>query len=136
MCNIFIIHFHEDERDDYKLLRNEETFNDLQSLADFWDAVEWQDEEVFSKRVLRELFILNYAPNKMWTYFTSVYFLTNKDTDNKLDDQAFYEFLHKTIAFVWVGGHFINVVKRYYLWKKTLRLNISMQETVSPAILK
>ena len=89
------------ERDEYKLLRNEETFNDLQALADFWDSVDLQDDERFSQRVLRELLILNYAPNKMWTYFTSVYFLTNKDKDNNLDDQAFYEFLHKTIAFVW-----------------------------------
>ena len=37
----------------------------------------------------------------MWNYFVSVYFMHNKDTDDKLDDQKFGNFLSKIIAFIW-----------------------------------
>ena len=47
------------------------------------------------------MFVLNYAPNGMWTYFVSVYFMQNKDDEGMLEDDAFLGFLNKTIAFVW-----------------------------------
>lgn len=37
----------------------------------------------------------------MWTYFVSVYYLQNRDSSGKLDEDKFYLFLNKTIAFVW-----------------------------------
>lgn len=61
----------------------------------------------FSDRILKRLFVLNYAPNGMWTYFTSVYYLQNKDKDNMLDDQKFYDFLNKIIAFIWTYAVYI-----------------------------
>jgi len=85
----------------YALLRTDETLSNMELLADFWNDVYAQADERFSPRVLRQLFILNYAPNSMWTFFVSVYFLKNKDARNMLDDEKFYNFLVKAIAFIW-----------------------------------
>jgi uncharacterized protein with ParB-like and HNH nuclease domain len=89
------------EREQYSLLKKEETFNNLEILARFWNDVSSQNSESFSNEILKKLFILNYAPNGMWNYFVSVYFMHNKDTDNKLDEQKFGGFLLKIIAFIW-----------------------------------
>ena len=89
------------EKDKYALLKDGQTFKNLRDLADFWNDVQDQNVERFSDRVLRRLFVLNYAPNGMWTYFVSVYFMANKDENNLLDDDAFYEFLVKITAFIW-----------------------------------
>ena len=45
--------------------------------------------------------LLNYAPNGMWTYFLSVYFMTNRDADGNLEETKLYDFLNKMIAFIW-----------------------------------
>lgn len=103
------------ERNGYSILKDENTFDDLITLADFWNAVSQQDEERFSDRILRRLFVLNYAPNSMWTYFTSVYFMQNKDKDGLLDDEAFYVFLNKIIGFIWtfaVTNPGVNALRR------------------------
>ncbi len=63
------------EKDSYALRRKGETFQDLIVLAHFWEDVSNQDKDRFSQRILRRLFVLNYAPNGMWTYFVSVYFM-------------------------------------------------------------
>lgn len=89
------------ERDTYALLRKEETLNDLINLAEFWKSVELQDKDRFSDRILKTLFILKYAPNGMWTYFVSVYYMANKDDNGMLNEDEFYAFLNKTIGFVW-----------------------------------
>lgn len=89
------------EKDSYALLNDEQTFENLVVLAHFWNDVSNQDNTRFSNRVLRRLFVLNYAPNGMWTYFVSVYFMQNKDKDGMLDDDAFYAFLKKITAFIW-----------------------------------
>lgn len=89
------------EKDSYALLKNENTLNDLIVLANFWNDISNQEDKKFSERVLRRLFVLNYAPNGMWTYFVSVYFMQNKDKDGMLEDSAFYEFLNKIIGFIW-----------------------------------
>lgn len=89
------------EKDGYSLLNRDATLNNLVKLADFWKDIALRDNERFSDDVLRNLFILNYAPNGMWTYFTSVYFMKNKDDDDNLDQERFNRFLAKTIAFVW-----------------------------------
>lgn len=87
-------------KDSYKLL-NEETMDNLELLMDFWKDVQEQSEERFSPEVIRQLFILEYAPNGMWTYFLSVYFMNNKDNDNMLDNDKLYLFLRKITAFIW-----------------------------------
>lgn len=89
------------EKDKYKLFQEEGFFDNLIILADFWKDVSNQNVDRFSNRVLRKLFVLNYAPNGMWTYFVSVYFMHNKDSENMLDDDSFYTFLDKIIAFIW-----------------------------------
>ena len=89
------------EKDNYSLLKNENTFKNLQLLADFWEDVLTQNKQVFSDNVLKDLFILNYAPNGMWTYFLSVYFMQNKDMKNELDNEKLHIFLEKVIGFVW-----------------------------------
>ena len=89
------------EKESYSLLKNENTLNSLITLAEFWDSISNQDDEKFSNRVLKRLFVLNYAPNGMWTYFVSVYFLHNKDSNGLLDDEKFYVFLSKITAFIW-----------------------------------
>ena len=95
------------EKDSYKLLKNDYIFDDLINLANFWKDVSNQNVDRFSDRILKRLFVLNYAPNGMWTYFTSVYYLQNKDKDNMLDDQKFYDFLNKIIAFIWTYAVYI-----------------------------
>ena len=89
------------ERDSYKLLKNDYTLNNLVELANFWNDVSNQSRERFSDRVLNKLFVLNMAPNGMWTYFLSVYFMTNKDANGMLNDDNLYRFLTKSIAFIW-----------------------------------
>lgn len=89
------------EKDGYALLKDESTFENLVVLAHFWDDVSNQDNTRFSERILRRLFVLNYAPNGMWTYFVSVYFMQNKDDDGVLEDNNFYAFLNKITAFIW-----------------------------------
>lgn len=88
------------EKNSYALLKNDKTLDDLESLADFWNDVSNQDKERFGENVLRRLYVLNYAPNGMWTYFTSVYFMKNKDSEGKLDDSKFCAFLTKITAFI------------------------------------
>ena len=88
------------EKNSYALLKQDETLDNLESLADFWNDVFNQENNRFSNEVLRCLYVLNYAPNGMWTYFTSVYFMQNKDDAGQLDDTKFCAFLRKITAFI------------------------------------
>lgn len=90
------------EKDKYAILKREETLDDLETLAQFWKSVLSQDDMIFSDKILRRLAVLNYAPNGMWTYLVSVYFMQYKDENNLLEEQAFYEFLNKITAFIWM----------------------------------
>ena len=87
------------EKDSYALLKKNETLDNLEFLAEFWRKVSVQDEG-FSDRVLKALFVLNYAPNGMWTYLVSVYFIQNKEADGSLNEERFYVFLNKITAFI------------------------------------
>lgn len=89
------------EKDSYSLLKNSHTFEDLITLAHFWEDVSNQDKDRFSAQVLRRLFVLNYAPNSMWTYFVSVYFMYSKDQNDLLDNDDFCKFLDKIVGFIW-----------------------------------
>lgn len=95
------------EKGKYEILKLDETLPNLKLLVDFWNDVYNQNTDRFSCNVLRKLYILNYAPNGMWTYFLSVYFLHNKDSNEQLDEDKLNLFLNKVIAFVW-GFYFIN----------------------------
>jgi uncharacterized protein with ParB-like and HNH nuclease domain len=89
------------EKDKYAILKQDETLPNLKLLVDFWNDVYSQNSERFSTNILRKLFVLNYAPNGMWTYFLSVYFLHKKDENHQLDESQLDDFLTKIIAFVW-----------------------------------
>ena len=88
------------EKDGYALLKNDQSLVELEALAEFWKSVETQSD-VFSDRILKQLFVLKYAPNGMWSYFLSVYFMANRNEQNKLEEESLYKFLNKTIAFIW-----------------------------------
>ncbi|WP_294475670.1 DUF262 domain-containing protein [uncultured Ruminococcus sp.] len=89
------------EKNGYALLKNETTFQNLIDLCTFWTDVANQNPERFSERVLRRLFVLNYAPNGMWTYIVSVYYMHKRDDNGALDDTEFYEFLNLITAYIW-----------------------------------
>ncbi|MCZ2127367.1 MAG: DUF262 domain-containing HNH endonuclease family protein [Anaerolineales bacterium] len=88
------------ERNKYRYLKQDDTLSELKTLALFWKSVSAQDEDRFSKNVLKKLFVLNYAPNGMWQHITSVYFLQNKDGEGKLEEEKFARFLNKITAFI------------------------------------
>jgi uncharacterized protein with ParB-like and HNH nuclease domain len=95
------------EKGKYEILKQDETLPNLKILVDFWNDVYSQNSERFTPNILRKLYVLNYAPNGMWTYFLSVYFLHNKNEKEQLDEFKLENFLNKIIAFVW-GYAFIN----------------------------
>ena len=89
------------ERDNYRILKAEQTLDDLEALADFWSDVHAQNKARFSGKILRRLFVLNHAPNGMWTYLTSVYFLHHRQPDGLLEEAPFFQFLERITAFIW-----------------------------------
>ncbi|MCM1244830.1 MAG: DUF262 domain-containing HNH endonuclease family protein [Roseburia sp.] len=90
------------EKNEYEILKRNETLRNLEDLLQFWERVSNQDDDAFSDKVLRRLAVLNYAPNGMWTYLVSVYFMQYRDQENLLDDDAFFDFLNKITAFIWM----------------------------------
>lgn len=88
------------EKDSYKLLKNETALKDLEAIAEFWTDVHDQDPEVFSDEVLKKLYVLEYAPNSMWAYLLTVYYLMNRDENGHLDDESLLRFLDKTTALI------------------------------------
>jgi len=89
------------ERGKYAILKKDETLPNLKTLANFWVDIYEQNNERFSEINLKKLFILNYAPNGMWNYFLSVYFLQNKDENCQLNQKKLEVFLTKITAFTW-----------------------------------
>ena len=88
------------EKDGYRLMKETQTLDNLEKLADFWGDIKAFDGAAFSDRVLRKLYVLSYAPNGMWEYLASVYFMANKDEAGHLDEEEFYKFLDKITAFI------------------------------------
>lgn len=84
----------------YKRLLDGNTIKNLGRLIDFWQSIYDQDETRFSDETLKKLYVLKYAPNGMWEYITSVYFLSHADIDGNLDDSKFVVFLSKITAFI------------------------------------
>ena len=83
----------------YEILKQDATLDDLEALLDFWRRVDAQ--EGFSERVLRRLFVLSYAPNGMWAYLLSTWFLARRDEDGDLDDAELYGFLRYITGFIY-----------------------------------
>ena len=83
------------ETKDYSFFHNPKTLEDLQSLVIFWQKIKEQNADFFSKEVLKRLYVLNYAPNKMWSYILSVYFIANKDENDALNNEKLLPFLKK-----------------------------------------
>ena len=89
------------ERGKYKYLKTDDTISELKSLALFWENIARQNEELFSEEIRKKLFVLNYAPNGMWQYITSVYFLRYRNSEDTLDETPFGAFLDKITAFIY-----------------------------------
>jgi len=89
------------EKDKYAILKRDETFENLEKLASFWKSVITQDDSIFSEKILKRLSVLNNAPNGMWTYLLSVYFMKHSDTEGKLEEDKLFVFLNRMIAFIW-----------------------------------
>lgn len=89
------------EHDKYSILKQNSTFDDLKDLAQFWEDIADQNSKRFSENILRKLFTLNYAPNSMWNYFISVYYMANRNKNGDLNAKEFEIFLDRTIAFIW-----------------------------------
>lgn len=89
------------EKDKYALFKRESTLDNIVQLLHFWQDIDNQEKERFSERVLKRLFVLNYAPNGMWTYIVSVYFMHNRDAQGNLDEAKFFDFLGKITAFIY-----------------------------------
>ena len=84
------------EKDGYRVFQSNETFEDLITLANFWDDVATRNTERFSPRVLKRLYVLNWAPYNIWAYVVSIYFMGNR----VLDEEKFYNFLNKITAMI------------------------------------
>lgn len=80
----------------YEIFQSEETFQDLITLANFWDDVATRNDERFSPRVLKKLYVLNYSPYSVWSYVVSLYFMRNRG----LDEEKFCAFLDKVTAMI------------------------------------
>lgn len=89
------------EKEAYKVLKDDRALDDLKVLIEFWRDAKIQDSGRFSEKILKLLFVLHYAPNGMWRYFVSVYFMHNKQADGSLEETAFAKFLERTIGFIW-----------------------------------
>lgn len=92
------------EYNKYSRLLKDDTIDKLLSLANFWKSVEEEDREIFTEGVIKKLFVLKYAHNSMWEYITSVYYLSMKDQDDRLDNDLFEKFLSKITAFILAYG--------------------------------
>ena len=82
------------EKNSYAVLQSDETFCELEILAQFWDDIATRNEERFSPRVLKRFYVLNWAPYNIWAYVVSIYFMGNR----ALDEEKFYNFLNKITA--------------------------------------
>ena len=82
----------------YQKLKDPQVLTDLEALSAFWRRIAQLDG--FSDRTKKLLFVLKYAPNGMWCYLTSVYYLTRYREHQDLDESAFEEFLTRITAFI------------------------------------
>lgn len=89
------------EKDKYAVLKEDKTLKDIEDLMSFWRDISNQNTERFSEEILKKLFVLNYAPNGMWYYLVSVYFICKQKEDGTLEEEAFLKFLERITGFIW-----------------------------------
>lgn len=90
-----------DGGNNYEILKNSDTFSNLEDLANFWSDIYTQNEDRFSADALRRLYVLCYAPNSMWGYILSVFYLKYRQSDGALDNDELCKFLDRITAFIW-----------------------------------
>ena len=83
----------------YEIFQSEESFEDLVTLANFWDDVAERNEK-FSSRVLKKFYILDCSPYSVWSNVVSLYFMSNRDSENNLEEEKFCAFLDKVTAMI------------------------------------
>ena len=90
------------ERDGYAAFNDKQFMEKLVGLSLFWRNMAEQKPDAFSEQALRRLFVLSYAPNVMWTYLASAWFVEHGDmADGSVSDQRSFElFLRKITAFI------------------------------------
>lgn len=86
-------------RDRNAILKEEKTLSDLEDLVDFWNR--YEGGEGFSDPVLKDFFVLRFAPNKLWQDAVSNYYLMNRNDSGRLDQDAFHSYLQRLIAFLY-----------------------------------
>ncbi len=87
--------------DHYEILKRDSTMENLLKLMYFWKDVREESMDRFSDEVLSRFFVLDSAPNGMWTYILSVYFMRYSDSEGRLDNDSLLGFLDRIIAFIW-----------------------------------
>lgn len=92
------------EKNNYAILQDEKVFEDLVTLAKFWDDVNNRNSDRFSERILKCLYVLNYSPYNIWAYVVSIYFMGNRDAENLLDEEKFFNFLNRITGIIWIHG--------------------------------
>lgn len=83
----------------YELLRDKEVYEDLETLAQFWDDVANRKDR-FSPQVLKKLYVLSYSPYSVWSYVVSLYFMSWRE----LDEEDFCRFADKITALILING--------------------------------
>lgn len=86
------------EKENYSAFKSNKNFEDLLAIANFWNDIALRDKNKFSDRVLKRLYVLEYSPNNVWEHAVSIYFIGNRDSQNLLNDEKFYNFLNKITA--------------------------------------
>lgn len=82
-------------QNNYEILRDKTVFEDLETLAQFWDDVAKRNDR-FSPQILKKLYVLNYSPYSLWSYVVSLYFMSWRE----LDEEDFCAFLEKMTALI------------------------------------
>lgn len=92
------------EEGNYQYLKDEKTLENLETLAKFWDDIAKRDEQRFTRKILKRLFVLECSPYSIWSYIVSLYFMSNRDSQNFLEENSFYDFLNKMTAMIMVNA--------------------------------
>ncbi|MDR2652730.1 MAG: DUF262 domain-containing HNH endonuclease family protein, partial [Prevotellaceae bacterium] len=94
------------EQNKYEKLKRYQTVEDVIALSDFWRIL--SDKEIdnpmgVSEETLKYVHCLEYFPNAFWKYNLTIFFFANKDSDNKLEEIDFCEFVKQTLAFCYIS---------------------------------
>jgi uncharacterized protein with ParB-like and HNH nuclease domain len=94
------------EQNKYEKLKRDKVLEDVLALTNFWKVIADREESnVFgiTKESLKYIHSLEQMPNTFWKYNLTVYYFANKDETRKLEENAFSEFIKKTLAYCFVS---------------------------------